>query len=163
MAFTTPHLNSTWRVSGAGFRHAECEKARKVIKIRAKSEFLCGPGAWCRSDGRRAQPFVIRQKLSPSTSAESLNSSALRQKILLVHSRAIDPIFFSDSHFPHNFLSEVLPFKLPLFFTSTFTTRSAIMCAATSIPSPRGPSQGVNKSVSDKSPKAQSRFGRLFD
>lgn len=53
-----------------------------------------------------------------------------------------------------------LPFKLPIFFTSTFTTRSVLLCVQprqfpaheTSV------SQGVNKSVSDKSPKARSRF-----
>lgn len=118
MAFTTPHLNSSWRVSGAGFRHAKCEKARKVVKIRAKSEFLSGPGAWCGSDGR-AKPFVIRQRRS---------HQHLRRVPQLQRFTIANPFGSLTCHRPNllfefSFPSQLflhlrrscLPFKLPIF------------------------------------------------
>lgn len=107
MAFTTPHLNSSWRVSGAGFRHAECEKARKVVKIRAKSEFLSGPGAWCGSDGRQAWPFVIRQKHSHQR-LQSPSTSTL-----------YDCESFRFTHVPSTQSSFWILISLPTFFVSS--------------------------------------------
>lgn len=121
------------------------KSSRKVVKIRAKSEFLGGPGACCGSDGRRAKPFVITQRHS---------HQRLRQVPQLQHFTTANPFGSLTCHRPNLLFGFSFPSQLSrfsrevacllncqFFYKHFYDPLRPIMCAATSIPSPRDLSQ----------------------